>query len=223
MRFANREDAGRMLATRLEGLRDGIVVLGLTRGGIPVAFEVARRLGAPLDLVVTRRIRAGGAEEPAVGAIAEGGVTFVNPTVLREGRVTHEEVLRLADEAVADLAARMRLYRGEIPAPSLEGRTVVIVDDFVATGTTARAAARAARKRGAVRVVLAVPVMAAAVEPELRQDFDVVIALELPSGPRPLSSLYEQFEEITDASALAYLRRAVLPRLGMDTAHASPT
>ncbi len=213
MRFKDREHAGRLLGARLGHLREERpVVLGLTRGGIPVAFEVARRLAAPLDLIVIRKLKAPSAPEVAVGAIAEGGVTYLNPTVLRDTPMSHDEARGLANNGVSELARRIRLYRGEVPAPKLEGRMVVVVDDFVATGTSARAAARAARKRGAARVLLAVPVIAAAIAPELRADFDEVVTLEVSSPPQPLSDAYEHLEEITDEVALMYLRRAWLER-----------
>lgn len=214
MSFEDRQHAGRLLAARLEHLRDAHpVVLGLTRGGIPVAFEVAHRLGAPLDLIVVRKLRTPSAPEAAIGALAEGGITYLNPTLMRDARMKHQDAEALADASVVELSHRVRLYRGEVPAPHLHGRTVVIVDDFVATGTTVRAAALAARQRGAARVVLAVPVLAAAVEPELRREFDDVVALEASHPPRPLGEAYDRLEEITDEAAMDYLRRARVERV----------
>jgi putative phosphoribosyl transferase len=210
MRFDDRVHAGRLLAERLERLReDHPVVLGLTRGGMPVAFEVARRLSAPLDVIVIQKIRAR-AEVPA-GAVAEGGESYLNRTVAREGAHRQREAA-LADEEVSELARRVRLYRGATPAPRLEGRLVVVVDDFVATGNTARAASRAARARGARRVVLAVPAMSETLEPELGADFDEVVALEMTAAPRAPSDAYARLDEIDDGSALALLRRARLER-----------
>jgi putative phosphoribosyl transferase len=215
MRFDDREHAGRLLAARLEYLRDARpVVLGLTRGGIPVAFEVARRLRAPLDLIVVRKIRAPTAAESPVGAIAEGGVMYLNPTLLRDARLKHEDAAAVARGDVVELARRIRLYRGEVPPPHLKTRTVVVVDDFVATGVTVRAAALAARQRGAARVVLAVPVLAAAIEPELRGEFDEIAVLEVSRPPYPLSAAYLRFEEVSDEAALAYLHRARVEWLG---------
>jgi putative phosphoribosyl transferase len=177
-----------------------------------VAFEVATRLDAPLDLIVVRKIRAPSTPELSVGAIAEGGVTYINPTFVHDARMKHEDAAALAEEGAADLASRIRLYRNDVPAPTLQGRVVVIVDDFVATGMTARAAARAARQRGARRVVLAVPAVAASAEPELRGEFDEVVALESSSPPKTPSGTYERLEEVSDGDALAYLRRARLER-----------
>ena len=213
MRFEDREHAGRLLAARLEYLRgQRPVVLGLTRGGMPVAFEVARRLVAPLDLIVVHKIRAPFAPELSIGALAEGGATYLNPTALREGAIDRERAAALAEDEVSELARRVRLYRGAGSAPRLDGRVVVVVDDFVSTGTTARAAARAARQRGAARVVFAVPVVAEALEPELRADFDEFVALEVSSPAHVPSDPYERPEEISDEAALAYLRRARVER-----------
>ena len=223
MRFENREHAGRLLAARLEHLRDSrSVVLGMTRGGIPVAFEVARALGAPLDLIVVRRLRAASAPELSFGALAEGGVTYLNPTVMRDGRMKHEDAAAVAEGMVAELARRVRLYRGETPAPSLHGRQVIIVDDFVATGTTARAAALAARRRGAARVILAVPVLSAMVQPELQGELDEIVVLQVSQPPRPPNEAYHRLEEITDEDALGYLRRARLDRAAGEGAPAGP-
>lgn len=209
MMFQDREDAGRQLAANLQHLRkDRPVVLGLTRGGIPVAFEVARLLEAPLDLIVVRKIRAGGASEPAVGAIAEGGSTYLTSAAVSEGIAHRGEVPGLGDDEVAELARRVRLYRDEFAPPTLVGRTVIVVDDFVATGMTARAAARAARRRGAARVLLAVPLAAESAMADLRREFDAVIALEVPPAWPALTECYDRLGEVSDGVALGYLRRA---------------
>ncbi len=214
MRFKDREHAGRELAARLEHLRAAQpVVLGLTRGGIPVAFEVARLLEAPLDLVVIRKVTVPAAPERTFAAIAEGGETFLNPVVVREAGYRHEEAVALAREGVDELARRVRLYRDGIPAPRLAQRTVVVVDDFAMTGTSVRAAARAARARGAKRVVLAIPLLAAGAEEEVEGDFDEVVALEVPARWEGAAAYYERFEEVPDDVAIAYLRRARSERM----------
>jgi putative phosphoribosyl transferase len=215
MRFEDRGHAGRLLATRLEHLRErNPVVLGLTRGGIPVAFEVARRLAAPLDLVVVRKLGSPARPELALGAIAEGGAVYLNPTLVRDAGLEREEAAALVEEEIAEVASRARLYRGEIPAPRLRGRWVILIDDFVATGASVRAAARAARQRGAARVLLAVPVLAAGVAPELRLDVDEIVALEVAEPAHPAGDAYEHLEEVTDESALEYLRQARRERIG---------
>lgn len=209
MKFHDREHAGRLLAVKLDGDRyPDAVVLGLTRGGMPVALEVARQMAAPLDLIVVRKISLPGPPEQAIGAIAEGGATFLNATVLRETGVAEEEAAALAEAEVAELARRVRLYRGERPAPHVAGRTVIVVDDGVVTGVSARAAGRAVRRRGARRVVLAAPVVAAAVEPELRHDFDEVVFLEAPAEPFAIADWYLRFDEVGDDEVMACLRRA---------------
>jgi putative phosphoribosyl transferase len=208
MKFHDREHAGRLLGVKLDRDRyQDAVVLGLTRGGMPVALEVARQIGAPLDMMVVRKISLPGPPEQAIGAIAEGGATFLNPTVMREMGVAAEEAAALAEAEVEELSRRVRLYRGERPAPHLAGRTAIVVDDGVVTGVSARAVGRAVRQRGARRVVLAVPVVAAAAEPELRRDFDEVVALETPGEPFAIGDWYQRFEEVGDEEVLACLRR----------------
>ena len=194
MKFHDREHAGRLLGVKLDGNRyQDAVVLGLTRGGMPVALEVARQMRAPLDILVVRKIRLPGPAQLAIGAIAEGGATFVNPTVMRETGVAAAEAAVLAEAEVEELSRRVRLYRGERPAPHLAGRTAIVVDDFVVTG--------------ARRVVLAVPVVAAAAEPELRRDFDEVVALETSAKPFAIGDWYQRFEAVGDEEVLACLRR----------------
>jgi putative phosphoribosyl transferase len=220
MRFEDRQHAGRLLAVRLEHLREEHpVVLGLTRGGIPAAFEVARRLAAPLDLVVVRKIRSPLERESSFGAIAEGGALYLNPTLVREAGLAYEDVAALAEAEIAEVARRVRLYRGAVPAPRLQGRLVLVVDDFVATGATVRAAARAARRRGAARVILAVPALAAAVAPELRADVDEIVALVVAEPARPLGDAYERREEVSDEAALEYLRQARRELVGAGLEH----
>ncbi|WP_242370790.1 phosphoribosyltransferase family protein [Anaeromyxobacter sp. SG26] len=216
MVFRDREQAGRLLAEELGRLRaERPVVLGLTRGGVPVAFEVARALDAPLDVVVVRKIGAPGSPEYAIGAIAEGGAVFVRRDALREVGLTEADAAELAEREVVELARRVRRYRGDRPPAEVAGRTVIVVDDGVATGddgvapgATARAAARGARQRGAARVVLAAPVVAAASVAELRADFDEVIALELPEPFYAVGAWYERFDQVSDEQVVKSLRRA---------------
>jgi putative phosphoribosyl transferase len=209
MRFHDRQHAGQLLGAKLEHLRaSNPIVLGLTRGGIPVASEVARMLGAPLDLIVVRKMIALDAPESAVGAIAEGGDTFLVPETLRDARVSEQQAAALADREVAELARRVRLYRDEIPAPRIAGRTAIVVDDFLETGATARAAARAARKRGATRVVLAVPVLRGGTEGDLRHDLDELVSIVVTPPGRALTDSYEHLADVSDEEAIALLRRA---------------
>ena len=200
MRFQDRGHAGRLLAAKLKHLRAANpIVLGLTRSGIEVAFEVARALEAPLDLIVVRKVGLPGSGESAGGAIAEGGVTFLGPAVPQP-----------PDELVAELARRVQLYRAEFPANRLGGRTVIVVDDFAITGATARAAARAARQRGAARVVLAAPVLASEAAAQVGGDYDEVVAVEVLAPAQSALDSYQRLEETTDRAALDFLRRARL-------------
>jgi len=214
MRFDDREQAGRLLAGKLRRLEaEHPVVLGLTRGGMPVAFQVAHLLGAPLDLIVVRKIDGMGPEVPGspeltIGAIAEGGETFLNPTVVREAGMRGQDTSAYAEWGAVELARQVRLYRDRRPPLPLSGRTVIVVDDGVTTGASAGAAGRAARQRGAARVILAAPVVAASAEPHLKGEFDEVVALETPPQAHELSEFYQRFDEVSDDAVLEYLRRA---------------
>jgi putative phosphoribosyl transferase len=210
MVFKDRKHAGELLAPKLERFREARpIVLGLTRGGVPVAFEVARALSAPFDVMVVRKIGAPGCPEYALGAIAEGGAVYLNPEALLELEQQGAESLSaLAEAEAVELARRVRVYRGDRPLPLLAGRTVIVVDDGVATGATARAAARAARDRGAARVVLAAPVIAAQSAPALKEDFDEIVAVQLPPQFFAVGSWYERFGQVTDEEVLEHLRRA---------------
>ncbi len=213
MRFRDRADAGHRLAAKLEQYRfERPIILALPRGGVPVAFEVARALGAQLDVLMVRRIGVPGSPGYAVGAAAEGGGAYLNPEALREVGLSDGEAAALAEGQSPELVSRMRAYRAERPPPKLAGRIVILIDDGVATGATARAAARAARKRGAAKVILAAPVIARPTELALRAEFDAIVAVELPLDLASISEWYERFEEISDAGVVACLRRAPAAR-----------
>jgi len=212
MKFHDRADAGHRLAAKLEPYRqERPIVLALPRGGVPVAFEVARVLGAPLDVLVVRRVRAGGTAT-AAGTVAEGGGVYLDPATLRELGLSERDAAALAAAQDPELSPRLSAYRAEQPAPRLAGRTVILVDDGVATGATARAAACAAKKRHATTVVLAVPVIPRSAEVELRPELDGIVALEVPPELTSIGDWYDSFEEVTDAEAVAYLRRAPAAR-----------
>ena len=213
MTFRDREHAGQLLAARLGRTRlVDPIVLGITRGGLPVALEVARLLGAPLEAMVVRRLGAPGDPGVAVGAIAEGRAMCVNAKVLRDLELTEDEVAALAEREAPDLARRVVLYHGEAPLPDLTSRTVILVDDRASTGTSARAAGRAARARGAVRIVFAAPAVSATIEPELRAEFDDVVALEFVPECFAVSYCYQRLDRIRDEDALECVRRARGPR-----------
>src|SRR5438874_405365 len=174
VKYLDRYDAGRQLAERLRTYKDrpDALVLALPRGGVPVGYEVAEALNAPLDVFLVRKLGVPGHEELAMGAIATGGVVVLNRDVV-EGLRIPERVLRdVAAEEARELARRERAYRDGRPAPDVSGRTVILVDDGLATGSTMRAAAEAVRKQGPARVVVAVPVASAQTCEELRAYVD---------------------------------------------------
>src|SRR5690242_14233551 len=158
MRFRNRSDAGRRLANRLQFLRgEDVVVLGLPRGGVPVAAAVARALGAPLDVILVRKLGVPAQPELGLGAIGESGARVINPEVVRYAHVSEEQIAQVEAKERAELQRRAQRFRGDAPHEPLAGRTAVVVDDGIATGSTARAACQVARALGAAAVVLAVP------------------------------------------------------------------
>ncbi len=200
VRFRDRGEAGRLLGERLaRELGAGeAVVLGLPRGGVPVARQVARALGAPLDVFLVRKLGLPQQPELAMGAIATGGVRVLNEDVVRELRLADEVIERVAEREEEELARRELAYRGGRPQPALDGRTVVLVDDGLATGATMRAAAEAVRLRGPRRVVVAVPTAPRHAVRDLRQVSDDVVALLMPEPFHAVGLWYEDFREVSD-------------------------
>jgi uncharacterized protein (TIGR00369 family) len=209
MRFRNRADAGRRLAGRLEFLRGAdVVVLGLPRGGVPVAAEVARALGAPLDVILVRKLGVPVQPELGMGAIGESGARVINSEVVRYAQVSEAEIARVEQKERAELQRRAQRFRGGSPHEPLTGRIAVIVDDGIATGSTARAACQVARALGAARVVLAVPVAPPAADQAMRGDADEVICLETPQRFLAIGEWYEDFAQTSDEEVVALLRAA---------------
>lgn len=197
--FTNRAQAGRILARHLDSLRgEDIVVLGLPRGGVPVAYEVAIALGKPLDVILVRKLGVPGQPELAMGAIGEDGVRIVNDRIVDLVGVAPDEIAEVERRERVELERRARLYRGERPRVPLEGRTAVIVDDGIATGSTVLAAARVARRQGAGRVVVAVPVAPRGVEESLGTEIDQVLVVETPSGFSAVGQFYADFTQVED-------------------------
>ncbi len=199
-RYTDRRAAGRELAERLSSLAtENPVVLGLARGGLPVAFEVARALRAPLDVLVVRKIGAPGNPELGIGAIAEGGVRVLNQELVRELLVGAEELEAAIARARAEVEARVERYRGGRPPLEVKGRTAIVVDDGLATGGTARAALRAVRAREPRRLILAVPVGAPDAVRSLREEADEIVCLLEPEVMWAVGLWYEHFEQTADA------------------------
>jgi predicted phosphoribosyltransferase len=206
--FADRADAGRELARLLADFagRDDVTVLALPRGGVPVAAEVARALGAPLDVFIVRKLGLPGHEEFAMGAIATGGVRVLNEEVLRHFDVTDDVVAAAAAQEQEELERRDRLYRDGRPAPELGGRTVIVVDDGLATGATMRAAVEALRAFEPRVVVVAVPVASPEACDELAHQADAVFCARTPDPFHAVGLWYEQFEQTTDEEVREALR-----------------
>jgi putative phosphoribosyl transferase len=211
-RFADRRAAGRLLAACLRrdpSLTTGDrppVVLALPRGGVPVAREVADLLGAPLDVLVTRKIGYPHQPELGVGAIAEGGEPVYDELLLRRLGLTRADLARVVDRERAELSRRVAAYRGGRPPPDVAGRRVILADDGLATGVTARAALRSLRARQAGRTVLAVPVAAPSSAAALTAEADEVVTLAAPAAFRAVGDWYASFGQLADSDVLALLR-----------------
>jgi len=209
MAFADRADAGRRLAARLTQLRgEPVVVLGLPRGGVPVAAQVARALNAPLDVIVVRKLGVPYQSELALGAAGEDGVIVINPEVVRRAGVTAAELATIETEQKARVEARAARYRIGRPRVDLTGRIAVVVDDGIATGATARAACQVARAHGAARVVLAAPVAPPGWEASIGGDADEFVTVESPRDFYAIGQFYADFSQTTDEEVLACLRAA---------------
>ncbi|GAA1502472.1 phosphoribosyltransferase family protein [Streptomyces albidochromogenes] len=212
MLFTDRADAGQRLAVALRHLEaDDPVVLGLPRGGVPVAYEVARTLGAPLDVVVVRKLGVPYHRELGFGAIGEGGARVISDDIVRRSGVGPDEAAAVERTEKAELDRRARRFRGDRPRLALRGRTAVVVDDGIATGATAAAACEVVRAQGAARVVLAVPVAAPDAVARLSGQADDVVCLSVPAMFRAVGEWYENFTQTSDEEVVALLARAAGP------------
>ena len=200
MRFCDRSDAGVFLAGKLRSYKNlpDVIVLGLPRGGVPVAYEVARGLNAPLDIFIVRKLGVPGQEELAMGAIATGGVRTLNEDVIQTLRISEKEIDAVTAREAEELMRRKYLYRGGRPGPDVAGRVVIVVDDGLATGSSMRAAVAALRLRNPVRIVVAVPVAAAQTCRLLRQTADEVICATTPEPFYSVGQWYINFGQTTD-------------------------
>jgi putative phosphoribosyl transferase len=207
--FEDREDAGRRLAGRLLGYRDERpVVFALPRGGVPVGYEVARTLGAPLEVFVARKLGAPGQPEFGIGAVAAGGVRVLNEEVVRRLGIPEDYVEHVTQQETAEVERRLRHFRGERLEPGVRDRTAILVDDGLATGVTARAAIKALRLREPRRLVLAVPVCAAQTADLISPEVDEIVCLESPSDLGAIGFWYKDFSQVPDEEVIELLDRA---------------
>jgi len=208
--FPNRAEAGRLLAEKLEKYagRNDVIVLGLPRGGVPVAYEVAKSLRAPLDVFIVRKLGVPGFEELAAGAIASGGVRVLNEDVLRAFPNADEIVESVTAKETAELERREKSYRDDRPAPELRNRVVILVDDGLATGATMRAAVKALRQRGVAKIVVAVPVGPPDTCREFEDEADETICASAPEFFQAVGQYYEDFSQTSDEEVRELLARA---------------
>jgi predicted phosphoribosyltransferase len=207
--FKDRRDAGRHLAQALKAWQDNrdAIVLALPRGGVPVGDEIARFLHVPLDVLVVRKLGAPGQEELALGALGPDGSTVLNEELLWMLGISEETVAHIVREERRELERRLRMFRGNRPFPDLRGKTVILVDDGLATGATARVAIRVVRGMGAASVILAVPIGARQAVTALRGEVDTLICLESPADFQSVSTGYLDFRQTTDAEVVELLSR----------------
>jgi predicted phosphoribosyltransferase len=209
-RFRNRRVAGQKLGEKLAAYRDreDAIVLGLARGGLPVAFEVAKSLGVPMDVFLVRKLGVPGREELAMGAIASGGIRVVNDDVVRSLGVSDEDIEEVAEREQKELQRREEAYRGDRPSPRLEGRTVILVDDGMATGASMKSAVEAVKEAGPKAVVVAIPTAAPQTVEAISEHVDDVVCLITPQPFMAVGTWYDDFSQTTDEEVKDYLDRA---------------
>jgi putative phosphoribosyl transferase len=214
MMFRDRYDAGETLAERLRDYagRADVAVLALPRGGVPVGYMVARELGAPLDVFVVRKLGTPGQPELAMGAIASGGVRVLNADVVESLDIQDWAIEQVTQQEQEELERRERQYRGDRPPLDVRGKTVILVDDGLATGSTMRAAAKALRKAGAARIVVAVPVASRVTCDQLREEGNEVVCATMPEPFFAVGQWYKDFSQTTDEEVRELLERSVTKR-----------
>ena len=211
--FPDRAEAGRVLGLKLSKYagRDDVIALGLPRGGVPVAYEVARALRVPLDVFIVRKLGVPGFEELAVGAIASGGVRVLNEDVANALPNADEIIEAVTAKEIAEIERREQAYRDGRPPPELQGKTVILIDDGLATGATMRAAVKALRKRGAAKIVVAVPVGPPDTCKEFEDVADEVVCASAPEFFQAVGQYYEDFSQTSDDEVRDLLSRAAQP------------
>jgi predicted phosphoribosyltransferase len=210
MIYRDRVDAGKQLAKRLMDYadRDDVLVLALPRGGVPVAYEVAKSLRVPLDIFLVRKLGVPGHEELAMGAISTGGVRVLNDDVVSYLGIPGDVIDAVAAGELKELERRERAYRGNRPEPDVRGKTVILIDDGLATGSTMRAAAAALRQQNPARIIVAVPVSAPQICDEYRMGVDEIICAKTPEPFLGVGMWYEDFSQTTDDEVRALLSKA---------------
>jgi predicted phosphoribosyltransferase len=208
--FRDRSEAGRVLSERLNGYagRSDVLILALPRGGVPVAYEVARALDAPLDVFVVRKLGVPGHRELAMGAVASGGVCVLNDDLVDFLQIPSRVIDAVAAEELRELSRREQAYRDDRPHPDVRGRTVILVDDGLATGATMRAAVAALRRLKPTRIVVAVPVGAPSTCDELRHEADECVCVKTPEPFHAVGTWYDDFSETTDEEVRDLLARS---------------
>jgi putative phosphoribosyl transferase len=208
--FSDRAEAGQLLAEKLLSYanRDEVIVLGLPRGGVPVAYEVAKRLGVPLDVFIVRKLGVPGFEELAAGAIASGGVRVLNEDVIRALPNADEIIESITARETAELERREKSYRDGRPAPELGDRVVILVDDGLATGATMRAAVAALRQRGVAKIIVAAPVGAPDTCREFEDEVDEIVCAIAPEYFQAVGQYYDDFSQTSDEEVRELLARA---------------
>ena len=211
-RFRDRTDAGQRLAEKLAGYagRADVLVLALPRGGVPVAFEIATALKVPMDVFVVRKLGLPGHQELAMGAIASGGVAVINNDVVGPSRVPLEVIQAVASRELRELNRREKAYRGDRPVPDVRNRTVILVDDGIATGSTMRVAVSALRHLGPARIVVASPTASPSACAQLDQEVDDCVCIITPDPYHAVGVWYEDFSQTTDDEVRDLLEKALI-------------
>lgn len=224
VRFRNRREAGKLLARKLGAYagRPDVLVLALPRGGVPVAYEVARALGAPLDVFIVRKLGVPGYDELAMGAVATGGVCVLNEEVVRGLGVSDYVIDAVALWERRELERRAREYRGDRPLPDVRGRRVILVDDGLATGATMHAAVQALRRMQPARIVVAVPTAAPETCEALSREVDEIVCALTPDPFRAVGMWYEDFSQTTDQEVRELLARRAAEMAGADLERTAP-